>query len=95
MGCEFNFTGLQAKSNEDALKEGNEVIQQHLYSDGHGGYTGTFAEAQGCEIAIPPVSVVDEESAEDWLDETALKWGPALLIKAADGNYYMGAHCSS
>jgi hypothetical protein len=37
----------------------------------------------------------DAADAEQWLDENAEKWEAALLIMDRDGNWYMGANCSS
>ena len=94
MGCSFNFIELNAQKRDAAIVEANSVIEQECYEYGHGGYTGTFAEAQGCEIAQhPPLD--NREAAEDWLNGHAQKWGPALLVVTTDGKYYMGANCSS
>lgn len=94
MGCSFNFIALQAKKRDAAMVEAQAVIEQACYEHGHGGYTGTFAEAQGCEVARHP-ALKSREDAEEWLSEHALKWGPALLVVTTDGNYCMGANCSS
>jgi hypothetical protein len=94
MGCSFNCIELQAKKKEAAMIEATAVIEQESYEHGHGGYTGTFAEAQGCEFAKhPPLKT--QEDAEEWLNDHAQKWGPALLVKKTDGTYCMGANCSS
>ena len=93
MGAEFNFTTLSADNDKQALEQGNEVIKQAQYDEGHGGYTGSFAEAQGCQVVKN--DDLEGADAEEWLDERAEKWGPALIVKAKDGRYYMGALCSS
>ncbi|VGO13406.1 hypothetical protein PDESU_01963 [Pontiella desulfatans] len=94
MGCSFNFIELNAQKRNAAIVEANSIIEQECYEHGHGGYTGTFAEAQGCEVAKhPPLN--NREAAEEWLSGHAQKWGPALLVVTTDGNYYMGANCSS
>ena len=94
MGCTFNFIALNAQKQDAAMAEAAAVIEQACYEDGHGGYTGTFAEAQGCEMAQHP-NLDSREAAEDWLIDHAQKWGPALLVVTTDGKYYMGANCSS
>ena len=94
MGCSFNFTALQAKKPDAARVEAHVLIEQECYEHGHGGYTGSFAEAQGCEVAQHP-RLDSREAAEDWLRDHAQMWGPALLVATTDGTYYMGANCSS
>jgi hypothetical protein len=93
MGCSFNFKTLTSTTDEDAVNEGYGVIDQCKYEDGHGGYTGTFAEASGVKVNNKvKLSTIDE--AYDWLNENAEKWGAAIIVKV-DGVYYMGANCSS
>lgn len=93
MGCTFNFTPLRAKNRDEAVTEAQTVIEDACHENGYGGYTGTFAEAQGCEVAKhPPLENVVQ--AEDWLNEHTEKWGPALLVVTTGGRYCMGANCS-
>jgi hypothetical protein len=94
MGCEFNFEILHATNDADALQEVSAMIDQAKYEYGHSGYSGTFAEARGCEINK---SVIFEgiTDAEDWLDEHAEKWGPAIIVLTQSGKYCVGANCSS
>lgn len=94
MGCEFNFEILNATNDKDALKEVSEMIAFAKYEYGRGGYSGTFAEAQGCVIYKEVVFDAISE-AEEWLDEEAEKWGPAIIVLTRDGQYCVGAHCSS
>jgi hypothetical protein len=94
MGCSFKCIALQANQRDSAMAEARSVIEQECCEYGHGGYTGTFAEAQGCEVAQHPL-LDNREAAEDWLNDHAQKWGPALLVVTTDGKYYMGANCSS
>ena len=95
MGAEFNFDKLNAKNDADAIIEVQGMIEHAKYDSGHGGYTGTLAEADGAVIKTPDEPIKDESDAEEWLDNHAPKWGPALIIKDAAGEYYSGACCSS
>jgi hypothetical protein len=71
-------------------------IEQHQYEYGHGGYTGTFAEAKG--VCIESMVFSHYEDAFLWLEDNAEKWGPAIgvLVREEDNEpYYMfGAWCS-
>lgn len=93
MGCVFNFQRLEAKTAQEARTEGEAVISQAAWEHGHGGYTGSFAEANGLHVEKPKLA--DAEEAEKWLDDNCEKWGPALLVQDASGTWCMGAHCSS
>lgn len=94
MGAEFNFTELKVKTEKAAIKAGREVIEQALYDYGHAGYSGSFAEADGVEV-VKHYTPANLAEAEKWLDENAAKWGPALIVRCADGTWCMGAICSS
>lgn len=91
MGCCFNFEKLNAKTELEAIAAGNELISQAQWEYGHGGYTGSFAECRGVEIARVEVSA---DHVEAWLDESAEKWGPMLIVKVGE-EYFAGANCSS
>lgn len=93
MGCEFNFKVLKAQSKKEALAEAETIIAQAAYEHGHGGYTGSFAEAQGVEFVDSDLANANE--AEKWLDDYADKWGPAIVVLTKDGKFCMGANCSS
>jgi hypothetical protein len=93
MGCNFNFQKLNAKTKHEAVQQAQAVIEQAKYDYGHAGYSGSFAEAQGVEVRAWQAK--DAADAEQWLDENAEKWEAALLIMDRDGNWYMGANCSS
>ncbi len=93
MGCEFNFKVLRAQSESDARQEVYRIIENAAWEYGHGGYSGSFAEANG--IAVHKNTFLDLDDAEKWLDENAEKWGPAIIAKTKDGTYCVGANCSS
>lgn len=93
MGAEFNFKKLNAKTAYDAVAEGEEAIEQAAYDYGHAGYTGSFAECDG--VHVTDYVAADEEDAEQWLGDNAVKWGPMLIVALKDGGYCAGAWCSS
>jgi hypothetical protein len=97
MGAEFNSTRLKAKSIVEARKEFAEIRDHAAFENGHGGYTGTFAEVhQGLNMTNK--SFTTDSEARDWLEENAEKWGPALgvWVGEGDGAYIVvGATCSS
>lgn len=94
MGAEFNEYRLKATNDNDALKDVRAIIERCYYDWGHGGYTGSFAEANGVEFR-KDVKPTDYATAVDWLDENCRKWGPILIVKTAEGEYIAGAWCSS
>lgn len=91
MGAEFNFQRLKATNKDAALEEGSDIIDQAAWEHGHGGYTGSFAEATGVEYRGTQPAGTDPEQ---WLDEHCEKW-EAMLIIDVDGVFYAGALCSS
>jgi hypothetical protein len=90
MGAEYNFEKLKATTKEAALVEGAKMIDQAAWERGHGGYTGSWAECTGVSFVTCPAGVND---IQEWLDETAEKWGP-MVITEFNGAFYAGAICS-
>lgn len=93
MGAEFNFEKLNAKTIEDAIEEGAELIEQAAYDYGHAGYSGSFAECTGVKMTAEDFD--SEDAAREWLLESAQKWGPMLLVSVKDTDFFAGAWCSS
>jgi hypothetical protein len=62
---------------KEALKLFAKDIKEALHDHGHRGYSGTIAENE----------------AEEYINENADKWGPALIIKIPDG-FVIGGVCS-
>jgi hypothetical protein len=95
MGCEYNFEKLSAKTTEEAVKEGHDLIARAAHDYGHAGYTGSFAECTGVELVTHKATSV--AAADDWLDEHAEKWGPMLIVEVIgpEACFCAGAHCSS
>jgi len=92
MGCQFNFSRLKATTDDAAIKETRDLIDESRYENGHGGDSGTFAEAHGCVVNKKTFNTFSE--AEDWLDENAEKRGPAVIVSTKEG-YCVGANCAS
>ena len=93
MGCNFNFRVLSAKTVASAKKEVINIMKNDAHEFGHGGYTGTFAEADG---VVLNASVFDTpRKAADWLVDNSEKWGPAVIVKIKNGGFCVGANCSS
>lgn len=92
MGAEYNFEKLRATTKVEALAEGKKLIDQAAYEHGHGGYTGSWAECTG--VVFVPCTAPLGASVEDWLDETAEKWGP-MVVTEVNGLWFAGAVCSS
>jgi hypothetical protein len=95
MGAEFNFATIAAHSKSDCVKETHDLIESCKYEYGHGGYSGTFAEAEGCEFGDYVAN--DELDAYNWLIDNCKKWGPVVIVPSRKDSktYYVGAWCSS
>ena len=93
MGCEYNYEKLTADNPKEAVEEVRRMIKQAAYNYGHAGYTGTFAEAD--DAIVKDAGSLQSEDAEDYTAQNCEKWGPAVVVKATDGSYHVGAHCSS
>lgn len=98
MGCEYNQIKLNGKLTPKEVKEKvMEYIEECAYESGHGGYTGTMAEATGVRVITDKVFKTEDE-AENYLtgiwvpepdnpnqgeytDGVVRKWGPAICVK--------------
>jgi hypothetical protein len=95
MGAEFidgRFDKDEYPTKETVRRALMEMIADARYEFGHGGYTGTIAEATG-------VTFVEEEfrsdrDAEDWLLDNAEKWSDVYVISTPHFWVY-GANCAS
>ena len=66
---------------DQQLKEDFRNKQERAGHDhGHGGYSGTIYEAQGLVIRRDKVFPTTL-AADDWLNENAEKWGPAIAVR--------------
>jgi hypothetical protein len=96
MGACFDSTFLKSHDVAAAKEEFRRVCEDRAWECGHGGYTGTLAETHGRISFFHSLEFDSRDDAEDWIDENADKWGPALAvrIKGMDG-WFAGAICSS
>lgn len=96
MGACFDSFSCRAENVENAVKQCYDHIEDCKYQYGHGGYSGTLAEARGVQMVNK--TFLDENSAYEWLEDNAEKWGPAVgvTIKTESGKpiYMFGAICS-
>ena len=97
MGANFDGVTLRAKNDTEAVAMCRQAIRDSQWENGHGGYSGTLAEANGA--VIDRSKTFDSvQSAYDYLEDVAEKWGPAIGVKVVDGEktcYVFGAWCSS
>ena len=70
------------------------LIDQALWDNGHGGYTGTIAEANGVALQLDKTVEVktprDWEAEGDFIDAVAEKWGPAVVCRATQDGEDIG-----
>jgi hypothetical protein len=92
MGAEFHMDEIPEGL---GLAEAFRVVQDRaLYEHGHGGYTGTIAEANGFQEVLHP-EFDTYEAAADWADARAEKWGPAIVVSVKGGKKYFAGVYSS
>ena len=99
MGANFSMFQTAAKTPEQAMRDCSARIEQSAYEDGHS-YSGEIGMASG--VVMTTKKFTNPDTAIDWLDDNAEKWGPALgvtLLSAKKGNalrgFIFGAWCSS
>lgn len=82
MGACFDSTTFKA-SDEKTLKESFSHHQECLrYDNGSDTYAGHMGIAQGISITSKSFKTVSE--AEDYVEQNAQKWGPAIAVKVGD-----------
>lgn len=97
MGANFDGVRIHAKDDTEAVAMCRQAIRDSQWENGHGGYSGTLAEADGAVVDRGKVFNSAEEAWE-YLEDVAEKWGPAVGVKVKDGDktfYIFGALCSS
>ena len=74
-----------------------ELVSQRGWEAGHGGYSGTFVEAEG--LLVSDLRFSSWEVARAYVDAEAEKWGPAVavrvVVKGETPGWFIGAWCSS
>ena len=95
--CFDGVTIRDAKNDTEAVAMCRQAIRDSQWENGHGGYSGTLAEADGA--VIDRGKVFDStDAAWEYLEDVVEKWGPAVGVKVKDGEnfiYVFGAMCSS
>jgi len=96
MGANFQTMKSKTADRAEARKEFEAAQDQDRYENGHS-YSGGFGMASGLEFNDEP-SFMNEDDAEEWLNDNAKKWDDALAIQVNDGNrtyWLIGAWCAS
>ena len=92
----FDSARVYAEDNSEAITKMDAVIEESRWENGHGGYSGTLAEATGA--CIDSREFETDDGAESYLVDIAQKWGPAVGVKVKPLNgspyYLFGAWCS-
>ena len=93
MGADFDSTTIRAK-NEQELRNAYAAVQRDCaWEHGHGGYTGTFAEAApGLTIQR---GIWNYEEAVTHCEDNHPKWEAAWAYNLGNGKWFVGAWCSS
>lgn len=80
MGAEFYCQKVKAKSVSELTAAFSSLVSQAQYEHGHGGYTGTFAEAPGLTVD-ESVTFSTYNEAENYIDSKAQKWEDAIAVR--------------
>ena len=86
MGADHFFVRARGKSAREVF---NQLRDQALYENGHGGYTGTIAEKSDFGVVTRRANETPAECAERIMREcddgdVGSKWGPAGCIELAE-----------
>jgi hypothetical protein len=79
MGAQLNIQIITARNRVEVEAKFQAAQERAYWEYGHGGYTGTIAEAHGVEVIAKEFDSHDE--AWEYIDEHATKWGPALAVR--------------
>lgn len=92
-GCDFSVIS-KGKTAKEAF---NSAREEALYENGHGGYTGTIAEKSGFIMVTVPTGKDPREFAQSLENDRRYndKFGPALCVKLAEGEYMFFGVASS
>ena len=95
MGGIYLDTKLKDQPAKDVTAKWRQIHDQAQYNDGHGGYSGSFAEKP--TIAFPPQEFATDADAEEWVCDNNDKWGPVDAVKVREPalHWYIGGWCSS
>jgi hypothetical protein len=98
MGCAFNESVLKGNlTKQQVIDWYNKIHDQAVWEHGHGGYSGSWAEAQGIDFPKHP-SFKDLDESAEWLSDNAPKWGAAYAVRSIGSKgqdcWHVGANCS-
>lgn len=79
MGAAFQTTTLTAKDQQALRRAFDDLVAKEAHENGHGGYTGSFAEAPGLDIHDRVFT--NKEAAVEYIDTHAEKWGNAIAVR--------------
>lgn len=88
MGANVDYDKIEKSNGLDINSYYDDLVKQSKYSNGHGGYTGTFAESPG--LTVTNRVFITFADAEDYIMNTAEKWenSLAVTVKREDGSEY-------
>ena len=92
MEADFQQTLIRCEKKE-LQRRYDDICDSCAYEYGHSGYTGTFAEAKG-RLSIQP-GTWDMDKAAEHCEDKHQKWEPAFAYDLGNGQWYVGAWCSS
>ena len=95
MGSEYCGTELGATRKGLEGRYG-QLVEDCLYTYGHGGYTGTFAEKGSVEVVAPPPGqeAWPREQARIHCQDNNGKWDPAFAYWLGADRWYVGGWCA-
>ena len=95
MGAAFDS---QVFDHQPTQGEYDALCEQRAYDHGHGGYSGTFAEARGALTTHDSRVFASYAEASDYLDETCEKWSAGIAVpytnEEGQQRWVVGAICS-
>jgi len=98
MGGEYQeqiLTVAAVSTLKELKEEYARIVADHLYMDGHGGYSGTFAEKPQLTIISQEAGEFGREDARDHCVQNNDKWGPSFAYRISPTEWYIGGWCSS
>ena len=90
--CYQEFDGGNGLTAVQLREKYRDYVSDCQYMDGHGGYTGTFAEKPELRIMA---GTWTKDTAEEHCLKHNDKWGPSFAYQLDTGGWYVGGWCSS
>ena len=99
MGAEWNIATITdndlALTDAEIITEAHRIFEDAAYENGHGGYSGSFAEKDSVKIHRSNV-FEDISFAEKWIsDLNTSKWDQADIVPVLGEGWLMAGWCSS